>query len=88
MPLRGEHLRWPPRPRKRSATTRVKLATDEQPTPRLPNERDESSDSQASGPRRVMRQAHDDIAAGLQDTDCRNSAAEIIAKKDASRHRK
>jgi hypothetical protein len=39
-------------------------------TPRLPHERDESSDSQHNGePRPLMRKAHDDIAAGRVDTD-------------------
>ena len=88
MHIRGERLRWPPRPGKRSVGTRAKLATDEQPVARVPNERDQSADSQASGPRPIMRRAHDDLAAGLQDTDCRNSAAEIIRKKSADRRRK
>ena len=48
------------------------------PSPRQPNERDESSDSQASAPRDVMRQAASDIERGLKDTDCRNSAGEIV----------
>lgn len=38
-------------------------------TPRLPNERDESDDSQESGVRDDMRQAYDDLMAGQQDTD-------------------
>lgn len=89
MHIRGERLRWPPRQGKRSDRTRAKLATDEQPVARLPNERDQSADSQASGPRAIMRRAHDDLVAGLQDTDCRNSAAEIIkTKKSADRRRK
>ena len=88
MPIRGERLRWPPRPGKRSVGTRVKLATDERPSPRTPNERDESADSQGGGPRTIIRQAHDDLAAGRQDTDCRNSAAEIIQKKSARRRGK
>jgi hypothetical protein len=46
-------------------------AKEEENTPRLPHERDESSDSQDHGtpPRPEMRQAHDDIAAGRVDTD-------------------
>ncbi len=40
----------------------------------MPHERDESSDSQVSGPREVMRQAHDDIEKGLIDTDCRTQS--------------
>jgi hypothetical protein len=61
----------------------VSLATDETPSPRQPNERDESADSQQSeqgGPRKRIRQAHEDLAAGRQDTDCRNRAAEIVAR--------
>ena len=38
-------------------------------TPRLPHERDQSDDSQASPPNRKMKQAHDDIASGQVDTD-------------------
>jgi len=87
MPIRGERLRWPPRRGKRSVGTRVKLATDEPPSPRLPHERDQSVDSPASEPRPIIRQAHDDLAAGLQDTDCRNSAAETIKKKSGARGR-
>lgn len=37
--------------------------------PRLPHERDESSDSQQSHPRGVIRQAHEDVERGLVDTD-------------------
>ncbi|MGI4850255.1 MAG: hypothetical protein ACRYGK_19275 [Janthinobacterium lividum] len=36
---------------------------------RLPHERDESDDSQQSGPREDMKQAHADIASGQVDTD-------------------
>ncbi len=38
-------------------------------SPRLPHERDESSDSQTSPPRAVIQQAHDDLQRGLVDTD-------------------
>ncbi len=37
--------------------------------PRLPHERDESSDSHASEPREVMKQAQRDVERGLVDTD-------------------
>jgi hypothetical protein len=40
-----------------------------EPAPRLPHEHDESSDSQTSQPREVIKQAHDDLANGLVDTD-------------------
>lgn len=89
MRIRGERLRWPPRPGKRSVGTRSTRADDEQkPAPRQPNEHDESADSQASGPRRVIRQAHDDLAAGLQDTDCRNRAKEIVERNNANARRR
>lgn len=89
MHARGKRLRWPPRPRGRSGKTRVSLATDEAPSPRQPNERDESADSQQGqqgAPRARIRQAHDDLAAGRQDTDCRNRAAEIV-KRNTERAR-
>lgn len=38
--------------------------------PRMPHERDESSDSQQTDePQAVMRKAHDDVSAGRVDTD-------------------
>jgi hypothetical protein len=39
--------------------------------PRLPHEIDESHDSQTSAPRDVLKQAHEDIEQGQQDTDRR-----------------
>ena len=101
MPIRGDRLRWPPRPGKRSngprdagATgprsegTRETKATDEsQPAPRQPNERDASADSQSSEPRDVIRQAHEDVTEGKMDTDCRNQAAEIVERNETKRRR-
>ena len=85
MPPRGDRLRWPPRARRRPHT-RATLATDEQSTaPRQPNERDESPDLQATEPRDVMRQAASDIERGLEDTDCRNSAGEIVRERQKER---
>ncbi len=55
-------------------------------TPRLPNERDESDDSQESEVRDEMRQAYDDLMAGQQDTDLREQRGieEIFkARRDA-----
>lgn len=50
-----------------AATTRS--TSDGEPAPRLPHERDESSDSQTSDePREVMRQAKKDIDSGKQET--------------------
>lgn len=42
---------------------------DSESAPRLPHEHDESSDSQVSDERPVMRQAHDDVVSGRVDTD-------------------
>jgi hypothetical protein len=52
---------------------RIKRQSDQHHTPRLPSERDESSDSQASGEREDMQQAYRDIENGLVDTDLRGS---------------
>lgn len=99
MPIRGDRLRWPPRPGKRSngtrdaagtrsTGTRETIATDERkPAPQQPNERDESADSQASEPRDVIRQAHDDVTGGQMDTDCRNEAVEIVERNETKRRR-
>jgi len=40
-----------------------------QPAPRLPHERDESSDSQTSAPQPIIEQARQDVRRGLVDTD-------------------
>jgi hypothetical protein len=64
--------------------TRRVLSTDERgPSPsestlRQPDERDESADQQRTAPRKVMKQAHDDVQSGQQDTDCRNRVAEVL----------
>lgn len=44
-------------------------ADEKNKTPRLPHEIDESSDSQQSPPRTIIKQAFDDIEAGQVDTD-------------------
>lgn len=41
--------------------------------PRLPHEHDESADSQHSEPRDIIKQAHDDVESGQEDTDLRGS---------------
>jgi hypothetical protein len=41
--------------------------------PRMPHERDESEDSQASEPREDMQQAYEDVKSGLADTDLRGA---------------
>ena len=39
------------------------------PAPRMPHERDESSDSGTGAPSEVMRRAHDDVVQGKRPTD-------------------
>ena len=64
------------------AGTKRRLASDDPAaTPRQlrqPNERDESADEQLTGPRRVIKQAHDDLQSGQQDTDARNRVPEVL----------
>jgi hypothetical protein len=63
---KGETMRTPSR--KSQARTSAKNQNDG--LPRLPNERDESPDSQASTPpRKIMKQALLDLQHGLVDTD-------------------
>ena len=57
-------------PGKHRAKSDVHGTADEKnKTPRLPHEIDESSDSQESPPRTIIKQAFDDIEAGQVDTD-------------------
>jgi hypothetical protein len=61
-----------PPARKRSptgATTQHLPDDDTEADTRLPHEHDESSDSQESAPREVLKRAHDDLKGGQQDTD-------------------
>ena len=64
------------------AGTQRTLATDDTAATsrelRQPNERDESADEQLTTPRRVIKQAHDDLQSGQQDTDARNRVAEVL----------
>ncbi|MGH6611926.1 MAG: hypothetical protein ACRECQ_16910 [Burkholderiaceae bacterium] len=93
MPIRGDRLRWPPRPGKKSSEkhsggTRSTLAGDEQLRQplRSPDERDESADRQTTSPRKVIKQAHDDLKQGQQDTDCHSQTAEVLdLESDRSR---
>jgi hypothetical protein len=50
---------------------KTKRPTRENTVPRMPHERDESEDSQSSGPRDDMKQAYLDITNGQVDTDLR-----------------
>lgn len=59
-----------------------------QPMPRMPHERDQSSDSQHGEPREVLEKAYRDIEEGRQDTDRRGTRGyekpenRILQKKD------
>jgi hypothetical protein len=57
--------------------------------PRLPHERDESEDSQASGPRGDMKQAYLDIRNGQVDTDLRETRGveEVVKTQRGTRDR-
>lgn len=54
--------------------------------PRMPHERDESDDSQASEPRDDMRQAYVDVTSGQVDTDLREGRGveETVKPKDGT----
>ncbi len=67
MPTPPAERPTPPRRAKRLTST-TDSTIEGEPAPRLPHEHDESSDSQQSAPRDVMRQAHDDVQRGLVDT--------------------
>ncbi|MCE9657231.1 MAG: hypothetical protein K8R60_01635 [Burkholderiales bacterium] len=61
-------------------TGKTKTAIEGEAVPRLPHERDESSDSGTSPPREIMRKAKRDIDAGRVDTD-RGAAADAAYQK-------
>jgi len=67
MPKSTPAPQGPPQPPEHRAgqTTPIK---DDVRAHKEPHERDESSGSQQSGPRDVIRQAHDDVERGLADT--------------------
>ena len=50
------------------------------PAPRLPHERDESSDSAGAKPSEVMQQAHDDVEAGKTETDRGEATDEVYGR--------
>lgn len=85
MPIRGDRLRWPPRPGRKShesaSTATRRSPPADAPTGlsqplQQPDERDQSAE-QPAPTRDVMRQAQRDIEDGQQDTDCRNQTAGI-----------
>jgi hypothetical protein len=56
-------------PARRSERGVTAVSHDAQRAPKLPHERDESTDDMAGGPRKLIKQAHDDLRRGLTDTD-------------------
>jgi hypothetical protein len=72
-------------PRLKDAQVRTPDPVEQNPTPLMPHERDESDDSQASGPREVMQQAYKDIQNGLVDTDLRGRRGVESVVPDKSR---
>lgn len=60
-----------PRRARSGGGDRARRSGADDSAPRLPHERDASADSQYTEPRRVLKQAHDDIEQGQQDTDRR-----------------
>lgn len=58
-------------PKDRRINTRDKMDNDQ--VKRQPHERDETPDAQDQKPRGVMKQAADDLAQGLVDTDLRGT---------------
>ena len=51
--------------------------------PRLPHERDEKAGAGVVAPRPKIKRAYQDLASGQVDTDCRNTATQVIKKKSA-----
>ena len=51
------------------------------PAPRLPHERDESSDSGTGKPSEVMRRAHDDVESGKSGTD-KGEATDAVYRRN------
>jgi hypothetical protein len=68
--------------------TKTSRPSSGDPAPRLPHEHDESHDSQSSGPRKDMQQAHWDITHGLVDTDMHGErGVEEVVKDDPKKER-
>ncbi len=55
--------------RARDARAETRRVVNGEPAPRLPHERDESSDSGSGAPSEVMQRAHDDAESGKAPTD-------------------
>jgi hypothetical protein len=68
----------PDRPRDARSDTRPNV--DGEPAPRLPHERDESSDSGTGAPSDVMRRARDDVESGKSPTDKSEATDEVYRR--------
>ena len=62
-------------------TAKVEVSINQQKVDLLPHEQDESATSQASKPRKIMKQAAADIKRGLVDTDRGVPAGKAYAKQ-------
>jgi len=74
--------------RRKTSAVSIDLAAaggESRVNPRLPHERDELAQNQGATPRGQIKRAYRDLAQGQVDTDCRNSAAEIVKKKSTLR---
>ena len=88
MPIKGDRLRWPPRPGKKFSAGaapsggRRSLSSDQQSTnthdPLRPNDHDETAVQPSNARREVIEQAHDDAESGKEDTDCRHQTAQVL----------
>ena len=66
------------------ATSHAALVADHAEVPtRLPHERDEKAGAGVVPPRPKIKRAYQDLASGQVDTDCRNTATQVIKKKSA-----
>ena len=80
----------PEKSRRQTSARAIDLAAaapESRVAPRLPHERDEVAQKDSAEPRGQTKRAYGDLARGQVDTDCRNSAAEIIKKKSTVRLR-
>ena len=63
-----------------NARAKISSTVKGRPAPRLPHERDESSDSGTGAPSEAMRRAHDDAASGKPATD-RGEATDAVYRR-------
>jgi hypothetical protein len=81
-------MKPPEKSRRKTSAPAIDLAAASRASrvdPRLPHERDELAQKERAKPRGQTKRAYRDLSRGQVDTDCRNSAAEIIKKKSTTR---